>query len=711
MAYNGIGFINDNPPAINASNLNKMDNELVYLDKNVGKTDGDIGFVDDKVDALGNGLITEQQTEITQIVRHEGYRYGIDGSLVAYTPYTGTGEADEISVSYGQKIRWVCYCANQNATTNVKYHYPDGTIVADTNYTSSGTNEYTFEIPYGCDKILVSAWVTTSHGNHFYNISDSIKSAKTYTDEEIADLKSYADAEIADVYEYVDDSIEEIKNAAFQTKIKSGNLILIDDSVLEKAKSISTSANIIYRSGINLWDEQWELGNYSSSGAPRYSTTNIRSKNTSPIPVQPETDYWIKCPYNAGICFYDSTDTFIEMKVAYNAKVTSPANAYYMRFYLVSQYGTTYNNDIQFTFDSDSEKQTYHAHNNQKVSNLDDLVLIPNAVNYIYAIGQTKSISITYYYRDVSAYIPKKPYQSGFIIFQVPSRLTKSNNSVAANAVSEGEDDSVNVNCILKLPTSYTQNGDPTKLIMICHGAGQSAEQWTTNASYQALTTAFVDAGYAIFDCNGYRENALGYSFWGDPRGVDVWRKAYQYVVDNYNVEHEFGIYGFSMGGLTALNLAFSRFPNIKCIALGSPVVNLEDVFNSSDGNKAVINLLYNMGETYDPAKAYGCNPFSRIMTFDEKDYIIGSFPPIKMWYGSTEDGTSTDPGTGEIMYGVVSKFTGHQVITAINNAGGQAEYREVEGEDHKICYGGNATVNRDYVLFFNRHNKFEVDA
>lgn len=39
MAYSGIGFVNDNPPAINAENLNKMDNELVFLDK--GKKDTD----------------------------------------------------------------------------------------------------------------------------------------------------------------------------------------------------------------------------------------------------------------------------------------------------------------------------------------------------------------------------------------------------------------------------------------------------------------------------------------------------------------------------------------------------------------------------------------------------------------------------------------------------------------------------------------------
>lgn len=297
-----------------------------------------------------------------------------------------------------------------------------------------------------------------------------------------------------------------------------------------------------------------------------------------------------------------------------------------------------------------------------------------------------------------------KPYESGFIPFKVKSRLTKSNNNVTSNQTSEGTDDSEEVTCIIKLPTSYSNVGVPTPLIMICHGAGQSAVSWSSNTNYQALVAAFNNAGYAVFDCNGFRENALGYSFWGDSRGVDVWRKAYQYVVNNYNVEHQFGLYGFSMGGLTALNLMFSGFPNIKCVALGSPVVSLEACYNSESVN-AVIKALYGMGDVYDQTLAYGCDPYSKIVNINDTKYIFGNNPPIKIWYGSTETGTS-DTGTGEVVTGVVVKAYGHDIVNAINNAGGQAEYREVEGAGHEICYGGNSAVNSDVILYFNRHMK-----
>jgi hypothetical protein len=73
------------------------------------------------------------------------------------------------------------------------------------------------------------------------------------------------------------------------------------------------------------------------------------------------------------------------------------------------------------------------------------------------------------------------------------------------------------------------------------------------------------------------------------------------------------------------------------------------------------------------------------------------------MWYGSTETGT-TDTGTGEVVTGVVVKAYGEDIVNAINRAGGQAEYREVANAGHEICYGGNAVVNSDLVLYFNRH-------
>lgn len=65
-----------------------------------------------------------------------------------------------------------------------------------------------------------------------------------------------------------------------------------------------------------------------------------------------------------------------------------------------------------------------------------------------------------------------RPYQSGFITFnvsvnQVIPEVNTTENTVADNQSFE------NVGCMLKLPQSYSASGQPTKLLMICHGAGR----------------------------------------------------------------------------------------------------------------------------------------------------------------------------------------------------------------------------------------------
>lgn len=404
----------------------------------------------------------------------------------------------------------------------------------------------------------------------------------------------------------------------------------------------------------------------------------------------------------------------------------------------------------------------------------------------------------------------KKDYEAGFIPFTVPVRQTKSNNAVASSERSEGTEDYVNVDCILSLPRNYNAVGKPVKLLMMCHGAGQGVNSWKEKSGYQAIVNIFLSRGYAVFDCNGFKNDALGWSFWGDPRGVECWYKAYQYVVDNYNVEHEFAVYGFSMGGLTAMNLALNGFPNIKCIALGSPVLSLKACYYDS-GVSAVIKTLYGMGDLYDVAKAYGSDPYAHIKTlydnrtvslfegnsshvtsgyyinpntgvlssgedwnvtdfidanagdtltisgmgitaFYKSDgtfisyvqnvtsttvpngakyirscvintYLSTSFikrtssaitilpynlPPLKIWFGSTETADAeTDTGTDLTVSGAVDKTIAIDFVNAINNAGGKAEYREVEGAGHEICYGMNNTCNVDYLLYAERYCKW----
>ncbi|MFL4356453.1 alpha/beta hydrolase family protein [Streptococcus uberis] len=298
---------------------------------------------------------------------------------------------------------------------------------------------------------------------------------------------------------------------------------------------------------------------------------------------------------------------------------------------------------------------------------------------------------------DLNGYplITKKPYRDGFQKFTVKVNKSKSVNTTSNDDNYEGatfED----VECHLYIPSNfYSPFGKPSKLLMLCHGAGKGAIDWQTVPSYVAMVKAFSANGYFVFDCNGFSNDALGCSFWGDQRGLTAWRKAYQYVTDNYNVEKEFSIYGFSMGGLTALNLAFQGLPNVKSIALGSPVVNLEAVFSSTDGTQNIIKVLYGMGDFWDAKKAQGSNPYANLLNIGGTETIVKSLPPIKIWYGSTETNNTGNPA--------VEKNYAKRFVDAINNGGGTAEYREVASGVHSLSYGANPNVTNEIITYLNR--------
>lgn len=105
--------------------------------------------------------------------------------------------------------------------------------------------------------------------------------------------------------------------------------------------------------GRNVWDEQWELGYYSvDDGTTRSSDSNIRSKNTSPIVVSPNTQYYLRVPYSSSVAsavlFYDENNNYISWSQVQSSNpiFTTPANAKYIKFYLNANYGVTYHNDI-----------------------------------------------------------------------------------------------------------------------------------------------------------------------------------------------------------------------------------------------------------------------------------------------------------------------------------------------------------------------------
>lgn len=289
------------------------------------------------------------------------------------------------------------------------------------------------------------------------------------------------------------------------------------------------------------------------------------------------------------------------------------------------------------------------------------------------------------------------PYESGYIYFTVPVNQNSANGDSTSLVLNDSET-VVNTECIISLPDDYDPEGKPAKLLMMCHGAGSGisrglSSRWEDfGLSYGALVKKFTDAGWAVFDCNGYNNTMDGANFWGSPKGVECWRKAYQYVQKYYNVEKNFCIYGFSMGGLTALNLAFSNYPNINAIGLGSPVLDLYAAWDSDTDHQNVIKAAYDI-TTWNESKVAGSNPISTLFTSGNNEYCIKPLQPIKIWYGGDESsGTS-----------YISKTTAQRFVTALKNGGSYAIYREIDGAGHESCSGNYDVINTEILYWLNR--------
>lgn len=123
----------------------------------------------------------------------------------------------------------------------------------------------------------------------------------------------------------------------------------------------------VYNTGINIWDEEWEVGGYAVSTGEPIVLNTIRSKNY--VPVKPNTTYYKKTP-NPGVywhIYFDENKNYLTYGgVGYDRTFTTPENAYYMLFYAEGGYGTTYKNDISINYPSTDHE--YHAYHGQSHS-------------------------------------------------------------------------------------------------------------------------------------------------------------------------------------------------------------------------------------------------------------------------------------------------------------------------------------------------------
>lgn len=120
-----------------------------------------------------------------------------------------------------------------------------------------------------------------------------------------------------------------------------------------------------HRTGVNVWDEEWEVGGYNANTGTKVAGSN-KIRNKSLIKVLPNTTYFFACvgSYTHWITlyYYDADGNFVSSDAinSVNATFTTPSNAYYMAFNTSDNYGTTYNHDISINYPSTDHE--YHAY-------------------------------------------------------------------------------------------------------------------------------------------------------------------------------------------------------------------------------------------------------------------------------------------------------------------------------------------------------------
>ena len=117
----------------------------------------------------------------------------------------------------------------------------------------------------------------------------------------------------------------------------------------------------VVQTGFNVWDEEWEVGEYNNNGVKANTGFGIRSKNY--IPVKPSINLAFINSLTLYICEYDENKTFIQrIYVTTGSPVKQvTSNTHYVTFNTASAYGTTYNNDISINYPSTDT--AYHAYN------------------------------------------------------------------------------------------------------------------------------------------------------------------------------------------------------------------------------------------------------------------------------------------------------------------------------------------------------------
>ena len=237
------------------------------------------------------------------------------------------------------------------------------------------------------------------------------------------------------------------------------------------------------------------------------------------------------------------------------------------------------------------------------------------------------------------------------------------------------------------LPASYSEDGEPTKLIVMTngHSAYLKDNVWNGNtADNVGIIRNYLDAGYAVWVVNNTADSTSRTTDIGCPQLVSSYLKAYEYIQEHFNVEKKFSIHSRSFGTFAAVRIMLEVPELINCAVMTGPRVSIKLAWTA---NKAFVAKRFGFedttGATYEADKMVGYDPYTDI---NGESY---SLPPT-FWMMSQGDATA-EP----LKY--IEKLTAH---------GNDVTSATYTGTDHTgICTLNQEHLFADALAFLEQYN------
>ena len=354
-------------------------------------------------------------------------------------------------------------------------------------------------------------------------------------------------------------------------------------------------------------------------------------------------------------------------------------------------------------------------------------------------------------------------YSSSTIRFTVDVNVNMLKDSEDSASVQDSYVGNYTDNGILMLPSTYTPQGKPTRLVIAFHGGGGGASDHDSQTEQQTQYKYLVANGYAVMDMNGMPADWVE-TWWDDcpapsvkeyckvnnmgtSLAMECYVKGYEWVIDNYNIARD-GVFicGGSMGGMSSSNFVMMGSVPVIAQAIYAPAL---DTYNQAFLHpwtpvsnpvlsKYCLGKLYGFSKDgndqyiYDADKVTGYNPIingmesyvngervTSVGTYDFTTHYLNGvevteykrYPcPLKIWH------CDNDP--------TVNIACSIRQVTAIKNAGGMAWLRRFPSGGHAPDTAGTVVSNpsgniilngasvgtiyplaEETLLFFNRFN------